>query len=178
MAPNKAKARAKWLIKLLALEQPLQIADIGARITKEVPVYRSLLDHSVAHLHGFELEAVAFEELEAAAGENVSAYPYAVGKPGPATFYAHHMLDGDAVYIRNVEDRDAPSTHQLKALALAADIIVQSYDLCVYCLEVLKARGAVPRSATRQYYGRLPVDVLADQPAKDPVKEEVQNVDA
>jgi FkbM family methyltransferase len=312
MALRTAKSRAKWLIELLALEQPLQIADIGARITKEVPVYKPLLDQGVAHLHGFEPEAVAFENLKASSGENVSVYPYAVGKPGPATFYAHHigtlssvfkfcasaanylgkgfwvkrpitehamtlvaldevegfpdldvlkmdaqgaefdilqggvktlancvmiipevrfyrmyedepmwadvdtemraqgfvlhkfihqksvvlpssqssshhkrrgsqLLDGDAVYIRNVEDCDALCTHQLKALALAADIVVQSYDLCAYCLEALKARGAVPPSATRQYYGRLPADVLADQPsqdsAQDPAQEEAQNVD-
>ncbi len=289
--------RAKWLIDLLALEQPLQMADIGARITKEVPVYKSLLDHGVAHLHGFEPEPEAFEELKSAAGPNVSAYPFAIGKPGPATFYAHHigalssvfkfcasaakylgkefwvqrpitehamtlvaldavddlpaldvlkmdvqgaelgvlqggvktladcvmiipevrfyrmyedepmwadvdtemraqgfvlhkfmhqksvvlpssqkssyhkrrgsqLLDGDAVYIRNLEDTDALSTHQLKALALAADIVVQSYDLCGYCLDALKNRGALPVNATRQYFLRLPANVLGDPDAR------------
>ena len=36
--------RAKWLIGLLELDAPLQVADIGARITKEVPVYKPLLE--------------------------------------------------------------------------------------------------------------------------------------
>ena len=293
MPANAPKARAKWLMDLLALEAPLQVADIGARITKEVPVYKPLLDHGVAHLHGFEPEPEAFAELKAAAGEGVSVYPYAVGKPGPATFYAHHigalssvfrfcasaaaylgkgfwvkrpitehqmtlvaldtvegfpkldvlkmdvqgaeldvlkggvetlsacvmiipevrfyrmyedepmwadvdaemraqgyvlhkflhqksvvlpssqkssfnkrrgsqLLDGDAVYIRNLEDPDALSTAQLKALALAADIVAQSYDLCAFCLDALKAREAVPANATRQYVKRLPASALAD----------------
>lgn len=297
MPKTSAQSRAKWLIELLALDAPLQLADIGARITKEVPVYKPLLDHGVAHLHGFEPEPEAFEELKAAAGEEVSVYPYAVGKPGPATFYAHHigalssvfkfcasaatylgkrfwvkrpvteypmtlvalddveglppldvlkmdvqgaeldvmqggkatlancvmivpevrfyrmyedepmwadldiemraqgfvlhkfmhqksvilpssqkssfhkragsqLLDGDAVYIRNIEDPESVSTEQLKALALAAEIVVQSYDLCAYCLEALKQRDAVPKNATRQYVMRLPTEALSDEMAE------------
>lgn len=292
------EGRAKWLIDLLELDAPLQVADIGARITKEVPVYKPLLDHKVAHLHGFEPEPEAFEELRSAAGDDISVYPFAVGKAGPATFYAHHigalssvfkfcasaakylgkgfwvkrpitehamtlvaldavdglptldvlkmdvqgaeldvlqggqdtladcvmiipevrfyrmyedepmwadvdqemraqgfvlhkfmhqksvvlpssqkssfhkrrgsqLLDGDAVYIRNLEDPDTLSTRQLKALALAADIVVQSYDLCGYCLDALKARDVIPANATRQYFKRLPADVLADQDTQE-----------
>lgn len=306
MPNTTAPARAKWLIELLALDAPLQVADIGARITKEVPVYKPLLDHKVAHLHGFEPEPEAFEELKSAAGEGVSVYPYAIGKAGPATFYAHHigalssvfkfcasaanylgkgfwvkrpitehamtlvaldgvdglpkldvlkmdvqgaeldvlegghktledcvmiipevrfyrmyedepmwadvdqemhaqgfvlhkfmhqksvvlpssqkssyhkrkgsqLLDGDAVYIRNLEDPGALSTRQLKALALAADIVAQSYDLCAYCLDALKARDALPQNATRQYFKRLPADVLADP---EPAEKGGENVDA
>ncbi len=294
MPASNASARAKWLIDLLGLEKPLQVADIGARITKEVPVYKPLIEHGVAHLHGFEPEPEAFEELKAAAGEGISVYPYALGKPGPATFYAHNigalssvfkfcasaanylgkgfwvkrpitehqmtlvaldtveglpkldvlkmdvqgaefdvmqggaetlaecvmiipevrfyrmyedepmwadldtemraqgfvlhkfmhqksvvlpssqkssfhkrrgsqLLDGDAVYIRKVEDTDTLSDHQLKALALAADIVAQSPDLCAYCLDALKARGVIPANATRQYVKRLPADVLAEE---------------
>jgi hypothetical protein len=84
------------------------------------------------------------------------------------------FLDGAAVYIRNVQDIDALSMHPPKALALAADIVVQSYDLCAYRLKDLKARGAGLGSATRQYYGRLSSDVLADHPAQDPAQEETQ----
>lgn len=287
-----AAARQTWLISLLGLEQKLQLADIGARITKETPVYKPLLGAGIAHLHGFEPEPEAFEELKAAASDDMSVYPYAVGKPGKATFYAHHigalssvfkfsaaaanylgkgfwvkrpitehqmtlvaldkvkdfprldflkmdvqgaeldilkggkdtlsdcvmivpevrfyrmyedepmwadldtemraqgfvlhkfmhqksvvlpsgqksafhkrkgsqLLDGDAVYIRNLEDPGALSDHQLKALALAADVVVQSYDLCAFCLSALKERGAVPGNAIRQYVKRLPEDVLA-----------------
>jgi len=296
MPKTDAKSRAAWLIDLLALAAPLQVADIGARIPKEVPVYNPLLDHKVAHLHGFEPEPEAFEELKEAAGEGVSVYPFAVGKPGPATFYAHHigalssvfkfcaaaanylgkgfwvkrpitehamtlvalddvdglpkldvlkmdvqgaefdvlqgggktlaecvmiipevrfyrmyqdepmwadvdtemraqgfvlhkfmhqksvvlpssqkssfnkrrgsqLLDGDAVYIRNLEDPDMLTDHQLKAMALAADIVADSPDLCAYCLDALKARDVVPANATRQYLKRLPDTVLAQQTA-------------
>ena len=306
MPQTNANARAKWLIELLALDAPLQVADIGARITKEVPVYKPLLDHGVAHLHGFEPEPEAFEELKAAATDTISVYPYAVGKPGPATFYAHHigalssvfkfcasaanylgkgfwvkrpitehamtlvaldgvdglpkldvlkmdvqgaeldvlegghrtlehcvmiipevrfyrmyedepmwadvdsemraqgfvlhkfmhqksvvlpssqkssfhkrrgsqLLDGDAVYIRNVENTDDLGTEQLKALALAADIVANSPDLCAYCLDALKARDVIPANATRQYLKRLPDDVLAEDAHQDA---EAKSVDA
>jgi len=84
-------------------------------------------------------------------------------------------LDGDAVYIRNIEDTDKLSDRQLKALALAADIVVQSYDLCGYCLDALKARDVLPKNATRQYFKRLPDDVLAEQDVPDG---EVESVDA
>lgn len=297
MAQRTPNARAKWLIDLLAMDAPLQVADIGARITKEVPVYQPLLDHGVAHLHGFEPEPEAFKELEAAASDTISVYPYAVGKPGPATFYAHHigalssvfkfcasaskflgkgfwvkrpivehqmtlvaldavdgfpkldilkmdvqgaeldvlegghrtledcvmiipevrfyrmyedepmwadldqemraqgfvlhkfmhqksvvlpssqksgfhkrrgsqLLDGDAVYIRKVENPDDLTDRQLMALALAADIVSQSYDLCAYCLDALKGRGVLPKNATRQYFNRLPAEVLAEDPSE------------
>ncbi len=296
MPKTDAKSRAAWLIDLLALDAPIQMADIGARITKEVPVYKPLLDHDLAHLHGFEPEPEAFAELEAAAGEGVSVYPYAVGKPGPATFYAHHigalssvfkfcasaaqylgkgfwvkrpitehqmelvalddidglppldllkmdvqgaefdvlqggtktladcmmiipevrfyrmyedepmwadvdaemraqgfvlhkfmhqksvvlpssqkssfnkrrgsqLLDGDAVYIRNLEDTEKLTSRQLKIMALAADIVAGSPDLCAYCLDALKARNDVPTNATRQYIKRLPAAVLATETA-------------
>lgn len=293
MPPKTANSRAEWLIEVLALEQPLQMADIGARITVEVPVYKPLLDHGVAHLHGFEPEPEAFETLKSAAGDNVSLYQHAVGTPGPATFYAHsigslssvyklcdsaakylgkqfwvkrpitehemtlvaldaveglpkldvlkmdvqgaelgvlkggretlancvmiipevrfyrmyqdepmwadvdtelraqgfvlhkfmsnksvlvpssqwskfgpqfasQLLDGDAVYIRNVEDMDDLSTEQLKGLALASDVVVQSYDLCAACLDALRARDVLPKNASRQYISRLPNEVLAE----------------
>lgn len=174
MAPNNATARAKWLIEILACEQPLQIADIGARITREVPVYRPRLDCGVAHLHGFEPEFIAFEELKTAAGENLSVYPYAVGKLCPAAFYVHHVGSLSSVFKFCASAATylgkGLSTYQLKASALAADVVVQSYDLCAYCLEALKTCEAMPRTATRQYYRRLPADVLADQPAQDLVE--------
>lgn len=297
MVQTNAPARAAWLIKKLSLDAPLQVADIGARITKEIPVYKPLLDHGVAHLHGFEPEPAAFAELEAAAGDNVSVYPVAVGKPGPATFYAHHigalssvfkfcgsaarylgkafwvnrsvtehamtlvaldqiddlppldvlkmdvqgaeldvmegararladcvmiipevrfyrmyedepmwadvdqemraqgfvlhkflhqksvvlpssqktnfhkraasqLLDGDAVYIRNLEDTDALSDRQLKALALAADIVAQSHDLCAFCLDALAARKVIRPNLTQQYLMRVPpILKVAEDPA-------------
>ncbi len=295
MVQTNAKARATWLIKKLPLDAPLQVADIGARITKEVPVYKPLLDNDVAHLHGFEPEPEAFKELQAAVEDNVSVYPVAVGKPGPATFYAHHigalssvfkfcasaakflgkefwvkrpvteydmtlvsldqidelpsldilkmdvqgaeldvmeggkgrladcvmiipevrfyrmyedepmwadvdqemraqgfvlhkflsqksvvlpsrqkkafhkragsqLLDGDAVYIRNVEDPSLLSDRQLIALALAADIVAESPDLCAYCLDALRARKVIGPGIADQYLMRIPPRLRADEP--------------
>ncbi|KPP86952.1 MAG: FkbM family methyltransferase [Rhodobacteraceae bacterium HLUCCA08] len=291
-----ADKRIQFLIDLLAPERALQIADIGARITRSVPPYQALLTAGIAHLHGFEPEPEAYAELKAAADATMSIYPHAVGKPGPATFYAHHigalssvfrfcapaarflgkgfwvkrpiteiemtlralddieglpgldvlkmdvqgaeldvlrggrrtladtvmivpevrfyrmyedepmwadvdtelrargfvlhkflhlksvvlpsgqksgfhkrkgsqLLDGDAVYIRNVEDPQALSIHQLKALVLAAETVAGSPDLVAYCLEALRARDAVPGNAVRRYVKFLPPEMLA---APDP----------
>lgn len=301
MAP--ARKRIKFLIDLLAPEKALQIADIGARITKSVPPYQALLDAGVGHLHGFEPEPEAYGELQAAATEAMSVYPYAVGKPGPATFYAHHigalssvfrfcapaarflgkgfwvkrpiteiemtlraldeidglpgldvlkmdvqgaeldvlqggkrtladtvmivpevrfyrmyedepmwadvdtelraqgfvlhkflhqksvvlpsgqkssfhkrrgsqLLDGDAVYIRNVEEPEKMETFQLKALALAAETVAGSPDLVAYCLEALRARDAVPANAVRRYVKLLPADMLAEPEQSDIAEQE------
>ena len=297
MVQTNAKARAAWMIKKLELGAPLQVANIGARITKEVPVYKPLLDHGVAHLHGFEPEPEAFEELKAAVADNVSVYPVAVGKPGPATFYAHHigalssvfkfcasaakylgkefwvkrpvteydmtlvaldqiddlpsldilkmdvqgaeldvmtggskrladcvmiipevrfyrmyegepmwadvdqemraqgfvlhkflsqksvvlpssqkkafhkraasqLLDGDAVYIRNFENPTMLSDRQLIALALAADIVAESPDLCAFCLDALRARKVIGPNIAEQYLIRVPPMLRSDEPVK------------
>lgn len=287
-----SRERARFLVETLQLPQPLQLADIGARLTKDTPPYQPLLDHGAAHLHGFEPDPEAFEALRAAATERMSVYPYAVGTPGPATFYSHHigsissvfplapasakflgkgfwlnrpiteiemelvaldavaglpdldilkmdvqgselgvlqhgrerlarcvmiipevrfypmyegeptwadldaemraqgfvlhrflhqksvvvrssqksefrrgagsqLLDGDAVYIRAAHDPDALDDRQLKALALAADVMAQSHDLCAYCLDALRARGQVDRKAIKSYIRQLPRGVLA-----------------
>ncbi len=70
------------------------------------------------------------------------------------------LLDGDAVYIRNLEQPETLSTFQLKALALAADTVAMSFDLCAHCLTLLKERGALPSQAVAKYMRRLPVDAL------------------
>ncbi|MDF1872087.1 FkbM family methyltransferase [Vannielia sp.] len=289
--------RAKWLIKQLELEAPLQIADIGARISNEKPVYRRILQLEAGKLHAFEPEPKAFKELEESKPDYATLYNVAVGKPGKATFFAHHigslssifkfapacaeylnkgfwvkrpitemevelvaldevegfpkldilkmdvqgaeldimqggmktlaetvmvipevrfyrmyqdepmwadldgemrkqgfvlhkflhqktvtlrsrrwkkfakgagsqLLDGDAVYIRNLEAPEKVSTHQLKALALAADALCQSYDLCAFCLEQLVQREVLEPKVIAAYVNRLPAEVLAPEDDK------------
>lgn len=69
------------------------------------------------------------------------------------------LLDGDAVYIRNLEEPGALSTDQLRMLALAADAISRSHDLTAHCLHLLAQRDAVPKNAARRYVDRLPAEI-------------------
>ncbi|MBY6152609.1 FkbM family methyltransferase [Vannielia litorea] len=83
------------------------------------------------------------------------------------------LLDGDAVYIRNMEAPEKLSDFQLKALALLADAVAESYDLCAFCLTLLQDRGAIASHVVGHYMGRVPEEALkepeeAPQPA-DPV---------
>lgn len=73
---------------------------------------------------------------------------------------ASQLLDGDAVYLPNLEDRDRLSDDQLKLLALAADTIYESFDLCAMCLDWLAARGVIPKNSTMRYVKLLPVHLL------------------
>lgn len=75
---------------------------------------------------------------------------------------ANQLLDGDAVYIRNLEDPDKVSTEQLKHLAIAADTIFQSFDLVAMCLDLLVARDAVPKGTPRKYVNLLPPFLLEE----------------
>lgn len=71
------------------------------------------------------------------------------------------LLDGDAVYVRNLENIDAISTHQLKQLAIAATIVFESYDLALHCLDALVARGDIAADAPKRFVATLPSAVLA-----------------
>lgn len=71
------------------------------------------------------------------------------------------LLDGDAVYIRNLEEPERLSTDQLRILALAAEFLIQSHDLCAMCLDQLRAREAVPRNASKRYVDMLPEALAA-----------------
>lgn len=73
------------------------------------------------------------------------------------------LLDGDAVYIRNLEDPDAVSVDQFKMLALAADAIFGSPDLTAHCLDALAAKGALKTNAAARYVERVPAELLTEE---------------
>lgn len=73
------------------------------------------------------------------------------------------LLDGDAVYIRNIEDPDAVSVDQLKMLALAADAVFNSYDLVAHCLDLLAQKGALKKNAAGRYVDRVPSQFLVQE---------------
>ncbi|WP_375281616.1 FkbM family methyltransferase [Pseudooctadecabacter sp.] len=288
-----ARLRARWLLAQLAPARPLQIADIGARQMKRPPAYQPLLDMEAAELTGFEPDPDAFEVLQKDAPAHARYINKAVGKPGPATFYAHHvgslssiyrlsakaaaylgkgfwvkrpieemdmtlvsldkvdgmpkldllkmdiqgaefdvlkggkktlanavmiipeirfyqmyeeepmwadidillrkigfvlhcfahqkkvrlpsgvakrlnasmrsqLLDGDAVYIRNLETAEDVTDDQVKILALLADCVTKSYDLTLHCLDILVQRDVLPDTVLEGYLARLPSDLMVD----------------
>lgn len=71
------------------------------------------------------------------------------------------LLDGDAVYIRDLTDIDSVTDHQLKQLAVAAAIVFESHDLTLHCLDALEARGAVEPNTAAHYVDHLPPEVIA-----------------
>jgi FkbM family methyltransferase len=70
------------------------------------------------------------------------------------------LIDGDAVYIRSLEDRSAWSDAQLRALALLAATI-ESHDLALLALDTLVARGAARKSLPAAYVDHLPAELRA-----------------
>ncbi len=69
---------------------------------------------------------------------------------------ANQLIDGDAVYIRDLKNADAYSDNDLKHLAILSDAVWFSFDLTIRCLDMLVKRGAVEKTAPRQYLDRLP----------------------
>lgn len=63
----------------------------------------------------------------------------------------NQLLDGDAVYIRSLDEPDAASDRQLLILALLADSVFQSYDLAVRCLDLLVLRDAIAQQDVERY---------------------------
>lgn len=68
-----------------------------------------------------------------------------------------HLIDADAVYIRDLRDHDSVSDEQLKKLAIFADDVFDSPDLTCHCLDRLVARSAISASTLRDYVAMLTV---------------------
>lgn len=62
------------MLELVALDHPITLMDVGAAAIAEVPVYKSLLDLDIAHLHAFEGDPRHIEQLNDAYGKKISIY--------------------------------------------------------------------------------------------------------
>ena len=69
---------------------------------------------------------------------------------------ASQLIDGDAVYIRNLEDRAIWSVGQLGHLAWLAATVFESHDLALMLLDELEARGAASPGAAEGYVAQMP----------------------
>lgn len=83
---------------------------------------------------------------------------------------AHHrnqLIDGDAVYIRDLGRPEAVSDDDLKHLAILAASVFESHDLALHCLDHLVARGAVGAGLPEAYADALPEALR--RPVEEPV---------
>ncbi len=74
----------------------------------------------------------------------------------------NQAIDGDAVFIADLRQPDRVDDARLKHLALIADAVLSSVDLCVHCIDLLAARGAVPPETAARYVDRLPREFRRD----------------
>ena len=90
-------------------------------------------------------------------------------KMEPATrAYENHepsgqIVDGDAVYFRDLSRPDLMDDEQLKHLALIAHFAYHAYDEVLHCIGLLERRGALPTDTVVRYiqqdYTPLSVDI-------------------
>ncbi|MBJ3763017.1 FkbM family methyltransferase [Maribius pontilimi] len=71
--------------------------------------------------------------------------------------HRNQLIDGDAIFIRDLLEPDAVDDEKLKHLAILADGVLESFDLAVRCLDLLIARGRVAQEAAERYVDLLPM---------------------
>lgn len=69
---------------------------------------------------------------------------------------ASQLIDGDAVYIRSLEDQRMISDQQFGHLALLASQVFGSHDLALLAIDALVKRKVVPADLPARYVAALP----------------------
>ena len=72
------------------------------------------------------------------------------------TQMADQLIDGDAIYLRNIAEPELLSTDQLKHLAILGGTVFDSHSLVLYCLDALVDRKAVSKHLPGAYVDLLP----------------------
>ena len=70
--------------------------------------------------------------------------------------HSGQMVDGDAVFIRDLRYPDKISNEQLCYLAILADCVFESLDVTLRCLDLLVGRGVVADAAAQAYLAMVP----------------------
>lgn len=76
--------------------------------------------------------------------------------------HRNQVIDGDAVYIRDMGTPEAFTDEDLKHMAILAAGVIESHDLVLHCLDHLVARGAAPADLPSRYVDGLPADLRKD----------------
>lgn len=69
--------------------------------------------------------------------------------------YKNQLIDGDAVYIKDIRDIKILNSWELKSLAIFAGGVFQSPDLVLYCLEELLLRKEIDKDIINEYTSLL-----------------------
>lgn len=77
------------------------------------------------------------------------------------------LLDGDAIYLRNIAEPDKLSVEQLKHMAVLAASVFDSHSLALYCLDALAARGTVAKDLASRYVDALPAHLRTEKRDQD-----------
>jgi len=117
-----------------------------------IPLYKDqpLLDDQMRLLRsaGFDLHTFAFFKRLILAGKYSDTL-----LPGR---HSNQLIDGDAIFVRNLLDLGSLSSEQLKHLAILSDTVFESFDLVLKVLETLEARAVLSEAQVRRYADALP----------------------
>ena len=69
---------------------------------------------------------------------------------------ANHLVDGDAVYIRDLMRHEKMDDEQIKKLAILSDHIFKSFDLTLHCIDLLERRNVIDSDIGLNYISKLP----------------------
>jgi FkbM family methyltransferase len=85
-------------------------------------------------------------------------------------YFRDQILDGDAVYIRDISKIEGFSDAQVMHLAVLASAVFESHSLTLFCLDHLVARRAVPANLPALYVDSLPASmrIEGDSPQGQP----------
>lgn len=72
------------------------------------------------------------------------------------------LVDGDAIYVRDITRKDLMSAGQLAQLAVLASAVFSSHSLVLHCLDELVARGAAAADLPARYVDALPAEMRLD----------------
>lgn len=75
------------------------------------------------------------------------------------------LIDGDAIYVRDITKMAQMSDDQLSRLAILSSAVFDSHTLCLVCLDELVRRGRIGPDMPARYVDALPADLRLDADA-------------
>jgi FkbM family methyltransferase len=77
--------------------------------------------------------------------------------------HQNQLIDGDAVFVRNLMADQVVTDEQLKHLAICADAVFESFDLTLKCLDLLAQTGAIEPASVLPYAKMIPFPKNTDK---------------
>lgn len=103
---------------------------------------------------GFELHRFRFNKSRALANSQSNRLRH--------NHVRDQLVDGDAIYVRDITRKEVMSDGQLAHLAVLASAVFASHSLALHCLDELVARGAAAAGLPARYADALPAAMRLD----------------